>query len=152
MADLDAIARLLGAAGYDLGGLRNDPGGGEAGCRDQRDGVPCTMIHRETAFLANVAEERRVGEATFGEGHGIDNTHRIVFAGPRTVECRACAAEIAQQLMTILDGGDLRRRMGEAERQRVTELFDSGQRCLEKFALGGDVTWQGILQFWCTPY
>ena len=38
-----------------------------------------TMVHGETAFLAKVAEERKIGEAVFGEGHGIDDSHRIVF-------------------------------------------------------------------------
>ena len=41
-----------------------------------------TMVHGETAFLVKVAEEKKIGEAVFGEGHGIDNSHRIVFAIP----------------------------------------------------------------------
>ena len=38
-----------------------------------------TMVHGETAFLAKVAEERKITEAVFGEGHGIDNSqsHRV---------------------------------------------------------------------------
>jgi alpha-maltose-1-phosphate synthase len=43
-----------------------------------------TMVHGETAFLAIVAEERKISAAVFGEGHGIDDTDRIVFPNPRT--------------------------------------------------------------------
>ena len=38
-----------------------------------------TMVHGETAFLAGIAEEKKITEAVFGEGHGIDDSHRIVF-------------------------------------------------------------------------
>ena len=86
-----------------------------------------TMVHGETAFLAKVAEERKIGEATFGEGHGIDNTNRIVFASPRTVEFRASVPELAQYLLTLMNSADLRRRMGAAGRKRVSELFDYRQ-------------------------
>src|SRR6202521_4039703 len=48
-----------------------------------------TMVHGETAFLAKVAEERKITEAVFGEGHGVDDSHRIVFPYPRTAEYRA---------------------------------------------------------------
>lgn len=86
-----------------------------------------TLVHGETAFLANVAEERKIGEATFGEGHGVDNTDRIVFASPRTVEFRASVPELAEYLLTLTKSGDLRRRMGEAGRNRVSALFDYRQ-------------------------
>jgi glycosyltransferase involved in cell wall biosynthesis len=86
-----------------------------------------TMVHGETAFLAKVAEERKISEAVFGEGHGIDNSHRIVFANPRTAEFRASAPDIAKYLLTLMQDGRLRRRMGEAGRKRVVELFDYRQ-------------------------
>ena len=78
-----------------------------------------TMVHGETAFLAKVAEERKIGEAVFGEGHGIDDSHRIVFANPRTAEFRASVPDIAKYLLTLMQDSGLRRRMGEAGRKRV---------------------------------
>jgi len=86
-----------------------------------------TMVHGETAFLAEVAEERKIGEATFGEGHGIDDTDHIVFPNPRTVDYRASVPDIARYLLTLMQDGGLRRRMGEAGRKRVVELFDYRQ-------------------------
>jgi alpha-maltose-1-phosphate synthase len=86
-----------------------------------------TMIHGKTAFLADVAEERKITEAVFGEGHGIDDSHRIVFPCPRTAEFRANVADIARYLLTLMQDSGLRRRMGKAGRQRVTGLFDYRQ-------------------------
>ena len=86
-----------------------------------------TMIHGETAFLAKVAEERKIGEAVFGEGHGIDDSHRIVFPKPRTAEYRASVPDIARYLLTLIEDSGLRRRMGEAGRKHVVELFDYRQ-------------------------
>jgi glycosyltransferase involved in cell wall biosynthesis len=86
-----------------------------------------TMVHGETAFLAQVAEERKIAEAVFGEGHGIDDSHRIVFPKPRTAEYRASVPDIAQYLLTLSEDSDLRRSMGEAGRKHVVELFDYRQ-------------------------
>src|SRR5271157_4192453 len=82
-----------------------------------------TMVHGETAFLAKVAEERKISEAVFGEGHGIDDSHRIVFPYPRTAEYRASVPDIAKYLLALMRDGDLRRRMGEAGRKHMVELF-----------------------------
>jgi glycosyltransferase involved in cell wall biosynthesis len=86
-----------------------------------------TMVHGETAFLAKVAEERKISEAVFGEGHGIDDSHRIVFPYPRTAEYRASVPDIAKYLLTLMQDSGLRRRMGEAGRKRVVELYDYRQ-------------------------
>jgi glycosyltransferase involved in cell wall biosynthesis len=86
-----------------------------------------TMIHGETAFLAGVAEERKITEGVFGDGPGDDDSHRIVFPNPRTVEFRASVPDIANYLLTLMKDSRLRRRMGEAGRQHVTELFDYRQ-------------------------
>jgi alpha-maltose-1-phosphate synthase len=83
-----------------------------------------TMVHGETAFLAEVAEERKIDSAVFGEGHGIDDSHRIVFPCPRTAEFRASVPDIARHLLTLMEDSGLRRRMGEAGRQHVAGLFD----------------------------
>jgi glycosyltransferase involved in cell wall biosynthesis len=86
-----------------------------------------TMVHGETAFLAGVAEERKITEAVFGEGHGIDDSHRIVFSSPRTAEYRASVPDLARYLLTLIEDAALRRRMGEAGRRHVVELFDYRQ-------------------------
>jgi starch synthase len=86
-----------------------------------------TMVDGETAFLAEVAEERKIAEAVFGEGHGIDDTHRIVFPNPRTAEYRASVPDISKYLRMLMQNSGLRQRMGEAGRKHVTELFDYRQ-------------------------
>jgi len=91
-----------------------------------------TMVHGETAFLANVAEERKINEATYGEGHDYENKQRIVFASPRTAEYRASVPDIAKYLRLLMQDESLRRRMGEAGRKRVVELFDY-RRVAEQF-------------------
>ncbi|QOY86464.1 glycosyltransferase family 4 protein [Paludibaculum fermentans] len=83
-----------------------------------------TMVHGETAFLAEVAEEIKITEGIFGEGHGIDSGHRIVFPTPRTVEFRASVEDLAQYLLELMRDQGLRRQMGEAGRKRVVDLFD----------------------------
>lgn len=86
-----------------------------------------TMVQGKTAFLADVAEERKISEGVFGDGPGDDNSHRIVFPNPRTVEFRASVPDIARHLRTLMLDARLRRRMGEAGREHVTELFDYRQ-------------------------
>ena len=86
-----------------------------------------TMVHGETAFLAKVAEERKITESVFGKGHGIESTQRIVFPNPRTAEYRASVPDIAKYLLTLMNDSTLRREMGEAGRKHVVELFDYRQ-------------------------
>jgi len=86
-----------------------------------------TMVHGETAFLADVAEEIKIDEAVFGEGHGIDDSHRIVFPSQRTAEYRASVDGIAKYLLKLMRDAGLRRRMGVAGRKRVVESFDYRQ-------------------------
>jgi glycosyltransferase involved in cell wall biosynthesis len=85
-----------------------------------------TMVHGETAFLAAVAEEKKITEAVFGEGHGIDNSHRIVFPYPRTAEFRASVSDLAKYVLTLMQDASLRQRMGEAGRKHVA-AFDYRQ-------------------------
>jgi glycosyltransferase involved in cell wall biosynthesis len=83
-----------------------------------------TMVPGETAFLAKVAEERKITEALYGEGHNYERSHRIVFPYPRTAEYRASVPDIAKYLLLLMKDSALRQRMGEAGRKRVVELFD----------------------------
>jgi starch synthase len=86
-----------------------------------------TMVHGETAFLAKVAEERKISEAVVGDGHGIESSHRIVFPNPRTAEYRASVPDIAKYLLTLMKDSALRRKMGEAGRKHIVEQFDYRQ-------------------------
>jgi glycosyltransferase involved in cell wall biosynthesis len=86
-----------------------------------------TMVHGKTAFLAKVAEERKITEALYGEGHDYERSHRIVFKNARTVEYRASVPDIAKYLLTLMQDSALRQGMGEAGRKHVTELFDYRQ-------------------------
>jgi glycosyltransferase involved in cell wall biosynthesis len=86
-----------------------------------------TMVHGKTAFLAKVAEERKITEARYGEGHDYENSHQIVFPNPRTAEYRASVPDIAKHLLLLMQDNALRQRMGKAGRKRVVELFDYRQ-------------------------
>ena len=86
-----------------------------------------TMVHGKTAFLAKVAEERKITEALYGEGHDYKRSHRIVFKNARTAEYRASVPDIARYLLTLMQDRALRRKMGEAGRKHVVELFDYRQ-------------------------
>jgi glycosyltransferase involved in cell wall biosynthesis len=83
-----------------------------------------TMVHGETAFLAEVAEERKINEGRFGEGHEYESSRRIVYPKPRIAEYRASVPDIAKYLLRLMQDSALRKRMGEAGRKRVVELFD----------------------------
>jgi len=86
-----------------------------------------TMVHGETAFLANIAQEVKIDGAELGEDYGFDKGHRVVFSSPRTADYRACVHDIAKHILTLMRDVDLRRRMGEAGRKRAVELFDYRQ-------------------------
>jgi len=83
-----------------------------------------TLVHGETAFLANVAMEIWVREAMLGEDHGYEPGHRVVFKNPRAADYRASVYDIADYLMKLMKDADLRKRMGEAGRKRVVGNFD----------------------------
>ena len=86
-----------------------------------------TMVHGETAFLARVAEEIKIGEAVFGDGHDTGDSRHIVFPIPRTAEYRASVPDIAKYLLALMQDSGQRRGMGEAGRKHVVELFDYRQ-------------------------
>lgn len=83
-----------------------------------------TLVHGETAFLADVAVEVHLREAIVGEAEGYQAGHRVVFQSPRTVDYRASVPDIATHLLTLMKDADLRKRMGEAGRRRAVEKYD----------------------------
>ena len=83
-----------------------------------------TLVHGETAFLAGVAQEIRLREAIVGEESGFESGHRVVFPKPRTADYRASIYDIADYLLKLIKDAGLRKKMGDAGRNRVVELFD----------------------------
>jgi glycosyltransferase involved in cell wall biosynthesis len=87
-------------------------------------GLLDTMIHEETALLAEVAQKIVVNEVMLGGESGFEEKHRVVFSTPRTVDYRANVQDIAKHLLTLMNDSALRTRMGVAGRKRVVENFD----------------------------
>jgi glycosyltransferase involved in cell wall biosynthesis len=83
-----------------------------------------TLVHGETALLANVACEVRIHEAILGEESGYADGHRLVFDQPRVADYRASIYDLAEHLRTLMNDQPMRERMGEAARRRVVERFD----------------------------
>ena len=87
-------------------------------------GMLDTLVHGETAFLANVAERIVVNEVTLGAESGFKAKSTIVFDEPRTVDYRASVKDISEHLLTLMHDAELRKKMGVAGRKRVVENFD----------------------------
>ena len=87
-------------------------------------GMLDTMIHGETAFLANVAQEIVLNEVILGKESGFKSKHKIVFQAPRVAEYRASVDDIANYLMPLMTDASLRIKMGQAGRERVVKNFD----------------------------
>lgn len=87
-------------------------------------GMLDTLIHGKTALLAKVAQQIVVNEVLLGEESGFENSHKIVFNVPRTVDYRADVQDIAKYLLRLMKDRDLREKMGRAGRERVVENFD----------------------------
>lgn len=87
-------------------------------------GLLDTMVHGETAFLADVAQEVRLRETVVGDESGYEAHHRVTFKKPRIVDYRASIHDIANYLMDLMTGEALRDKMGQAGRKRAVELFD----------------------------
>ena len=87
-------------------------------------GMLDTLIHGETAFLADVAQKIVVNEVTLGDESGFEDKHRVIFKEPRTVDYRANVHDIAKYLMILMTDAALREKMGKAARERVVKNFD----------------------------
>jgi starch synthase len=87
-------------------------------------GMLDTLVHGQTAFLAGVAMEIRLKEATVGEESGYPDARRVVFKSPRAADYRASVHDIANYLMELMTNKELREKMGAAARKRVVERFD----------------------------
>ena len=87
-------------------------------------GMLDTLVHGETAYLAKIARKIIAGEVILGEESGFEESHKVVFSKPRTVDYRANVNDIAKYLLILMKDASLREKMGKAGRVRVVEHFD----------------------------
>lgn len=87
-------------------------------------GMLDTLIHNETAFLADVAKKIVVNEVILGEESGYEANRKVEFDIPRTVDYRANVQDIATYLLKLMEDEELRIKMGKAGRERAVEHFD----------------------------
>ncbi len=83
-----------------------------------------TLVHGETGFLAEVAQEIMIRETILNEDAGYESGHRFVFESPRTSDYRASVHEIADYLLELMTKTKLREEMGKAGRKRAVENYD----------------------------
>ena len=87
-------------------------------------GMLDTLIHGETAFLAEVAKRIVVNEVLLGVESGFEEQHKVIFNEARTVDYRADVQDIANYTLALMIDPVLREKMGKAGRKRVVENFD----------------------------
>jgi glycosyltransferase involved in cell wall biosynthesis len=87
-------------------------------------GMLDTLIHDETAFLADIAKKITVNEVMLGDESGFEEQHRVKFKVPRIVDYRANVHDIAKYLMVLMTNPELREKMGKAARKHVVQNFD----------------------------
>ena len=87
-------------------------------------GMLDTLIHGETAFLANVAQKIVVDHVIVGDESGFEPRHQVLFKEPRTVDYRADVHDIGKYLMLLMTDAALREKMGKTARERVVKNFD----------------------------
>ena len=83
-----------------------------------------TLVHGETALMASIAQEIRIGETILGGESGFQEGHRVVFDPPRTADYRASVHDIANYLMDLMTDPERRAKMGQAGRKRAVEQYD----------------------------
>jgi glycosyltransferase involved in cell wall biosynthesis len=87
-------------------------------------GMLDTLIHEETAFLANISERIVVNEVMVNDESGSLAKHKVIFNEPRIVDYRANVQDIAKYLMILMTHPELRDKMGKSGRERVVNNFD----------------------------
>jgi glycosyltransferase involved in cell wall biosynthesis len=87
-------------------------------------GMLDTLVHGETAFLANIAQEVILNEAILGKESGFKSRRKVVFQPPRTAEYRASVDDLSSYLTTLMMDPLLREKMGQAGRVWVVKHFD----------------------------
>jgi glycosyltransferase involved in cell wall biosynthesis len=83
-----------------------------------------TLVHGETAFLAQVAQANTITQTELGPAAGYPAGHVVHFDQPRVADYRASVPDLADALRLLLNDAGLRDRMGAAGRARVVARFD----------------------------
>ena len=87
-------------------------------------GLLDTLIHRENALLAEVAQEIVLHETLVGTESGYGEARKLVFDPPRIAEYRASIDDLANYFQTLSSDSMLRENMGHALRAHVVKNFD----------------------------
>lgn len=87
-------------------------------------GLLDTMLDKKTAYLAGVCQKIVLNEVALNSESGYEQSRRIVFDIPRTVDYRADVKDIRTALIHLMQSADLRKKMGIAGREHVVENFD----------------------------
>lgn len=87
-------------------------------------GMLDTLVHEETAFLADVSQRIVVDRVTLGDESGFEKRRSVIFKEPRTVDYRADVHDIGKYLMILMTDAALREKMGKAARARVVKNYD----------------------------
>jgi len=82
-----------------------------------------TQTHGETGLLAGIAKENVITDATIYDDASDRIGRHVILDPPRIADYRASVDDIAAHLLTLMRDADLRRRMGEAGRQRAVERY-----------------------------
>lgn len=87
-------------------------------------GMLDTLIHGETALLANVATKIVTNEVVIPDECDLQQECKVIFDHPRTVDYRANVQDISRYLQELMTDENLRVTMGKAARKHVTANFD----------------------------
>ncbi|MBO9730137.1 MAG: glycosyltransferase family 4 protein [Chitinophaga sp.] len=87
-------------------------------------GMLDTLVHEETALMAEVGERIVVNEVILGLESGFTVNHKVVFGTPRTVDYRADVNDISRHLQRLMNDAAYRQQLGHAARQHVVAKFD----------------------------
>jgi len=83
-----------------------------------------TIVHNETGFLADVAEEVVLTEEWVYPHMGFDEQKVIKFEKPKTLGYRANVDDLKKYLLKLLTDEELREKMGKAAREYAVKNFD----------------------------
>jgi len=87
-------------------------------------GMLDTLIHRETALLANVATKIVLNEVVIPDESDLEHECKVIFDHPRTVDYRANIQDISRYLQELMADANLRITMGKTARKHVKTHFD----------------------------
>jgi glycosyltransferase involved in cell wall biosynthesis len=87
-------------------------------------GMLDTLIHGETAFLANVAEQIVLHETHISDDSDAGERRKVVFDPPRIAEYHASVDDLSKYLLALMTDPVLRENMGQALREHVVKNLD----------------------------